>query len=300
MKGIDDRGHLSTEGEHPESGDLDRLPTREALALFTMADREAVAAVEAAREDVARAVDLTAARLADGGRLFYVGAGTSGRLGVLDAAECPPTFQSDPHQVQGVIAGGAAAMLQPVEGAEDDREAGARAMVERAVGAGDVVMGITTGGTTPFVHGALAEAKTRGAATVFLACVSRNDVADEADVSIRAVTGPELVAGSTRLKAGTATKLVLNAVSTLVMARLGKVHGNLMVDVAATGNAKLIDRGTRLVARITGTTRDEARDLLERADGRVKVAAVMHTRGLDRAEAEARLAEVGGLLRRAL
>ncbi|MDA1264129.1 MAG: N-acetylmuramic acid 6-phosphate etherase [Planctomycetota bacterium] len=292
-----DRGHLDTEGRHPDSGALDELTTADALALFTQADREAVAAVAAAREGLAAAVELVAARLAAGGRLFYVGAGTSGRLGVLDASECPPTFQSDPSQVQGVIAGGVPALTDAVEGAEDDHGAGARAMRERNVAAGDAVLGISAGGTTPFVHGALEQAGRVGAARLFMACVPAAQVAVEVEVDLRLLTGPELLAGSTRLKAGTATKLALNALSTLVMARLGKVHGNLMVDVNTSANVKLVDRGERILMALTGVGREAAAALLARAGGRVKLAAVLAARGVEVDEAERLLAENRGVLR---
>lgn len=296
----EDRGHLDTEGVDPRTADLDQLTTPDALALFSRADREAAQAVEDARADLARAVDLVAARLAAGGRLIYVGAGTSGRLGALDASECPPTFQSPPGQVRFAIAGGGAALTGPVEGAEDDAAAGAAALAELELTADDAVVGITAGGTTPYVHGALDEARTRGAGTVFLACVPVEQVAREVDVDLRLLTGPELLSGSTRLKAGTATKLALNALSTLVMVRLGKVHGNLMVDVDTSANAKLVDRAARILARLTGLERGAALRLLEQAGGRVKTAAVMHHLGLDADEAEARLGATGGVLRRAL
>lgn len=297
---VPDRGQLSTEGVSAASAELDRLPTERALALLLDGERRAVEAVDAARGELAAAVDLVAARLASGGRLFYAGAGTSGRLGVLDAAECPPTFQSDPAQVQGVIAGGLAALTGAVEGAEDDPGAGAAAMAERGLGPQDVLVGISAGGTTPFVHGALREARGRGAATVLVACVPRDQVPDEADLSVRVVTGPEVLAGSTRLKAATATKLVLNAISTLAMVRLGKVHGNLMVDLDAGANRKLVDRAVRILVQLLGLERGEARALLERARGRVKVAALMHAHELDRTAAEEHLARCGNRLRPAL
>jgi len=296
----EDRGHLDTEGVDPRTADLDQLATPDALALFSRADREAAQAVEEARVDLARAVDLVAARLADGGRLVYVGAGTSGRLGALDASECPPTFQSAPGQVRFVIAGGEAALTSPVEGAEDDAAAGEAAMAALGLTAADAVVGITAGGTTPYVHGALDEARRRGAGTVFLACVPTEQVAREADVDLRLLTGPELLSGSTRLKAGTATKLALNALSTLVMVRLGKVHGNLMVDVDTSANAKLVDRAARILARLTDLERGAALTLLEQAGGHVKAAAVMHHLGVDTDEAHARLTAAGGALRRAL
>ncbi len=295
-----DRGALSTEGAHPASAKLDRLSTHEAVALFARADREALQAVENAHESIARAVELVAGRLAAGGRLLYAGAGTSGRLAALDAAECPPTFRSDPEQVQAILAGGKAALIGAVEGAEDDEAAAARAIAERAVGARDVVLGITAGGTTPFVHAALAAARARGAATIFLACVSPEDARAEADLEIRLLTGPELVTGSTRLKAGTATKLVLNTLTTLVMVRLGKVYGNRMVDLDASANAKLADRAERLVMELARVDRAGAQDLLLGARGRVKIAVLMARAGIEAQEAEHRLALVDGFLGRAL
>ena len=289
---------LTTEAENPHSRELDRMSTVEALELFEREDESIHAALRAARDELARAIELVAARLAAGGRLLYVGAGTSGRLGVLDASECPPTFHSDPAQVQGRIAGGPEALLRAVEGAEDSLELGRAAVAD--VTARDVVFGIAASGRTPFVHAALAEARARGAATVMLACVPFAEVPDEADVSIRVVTGPEVLTGSTRLKAGTATKLVLNRVTTLAFARLGKVHGNLMVDLDTRGNAKLRARGERILARLTGLEPADAGRLLGAAEGRVKPAVLMHARALSRAEAEAELARHGGSLRRAL
>ncbi|MCB9914353.1 MAG: N-acetylmuramic acid 6-phosphate etherase [Planctomycetes bacterium] len=294
------RGHLATERENPASRDLDALSTADALALFRREDARVLEALEQAAPALERAVDLVAARLAAGGRLVYVGAGTSGRLGVLDAVECPPTFRSDPRQVVGVLAGGRDAMFAAVEGAEDDRAAGARDLEALAVDARDAVLGISAGGTTPYVHGALAEARERGAATLFLACVPASEVPDDYDVSLRLETGPELVQGSTRLKAGTATKLALNALSTLVMVRLGKVHGNRMVDVNTRGNAKLRDRGLRLVEELAGVTRDAAGEWLDAAEGSVKLAVLMARRGLGASEARAALQRAEGSLRRAL
>ena len=252
------------------------------------------AAVAAARDDACRAIELVVAAFRAGGRLVYVGAGTSGRLGGLDATEGPPTFLSDPKTVQGVIAGGVDALTRSVEEVEDHPEHGEAAMDEKAVGPNDVVFAIATGGTTPYVHGALRRAKQRGAKTVFLACVPKDQVTDEADVSIRVVTGPEVVTGSTRMKAGTATKMVLNMVSTIAMVQTGKVYQNLMVDVNTRANAKLVDRGTRMIQTITGLGRDDAKALLEAAGGRVKTALVMHARRVDRPTAEAMLKEAAG------
>lgn len=294
-----DRSRLPTELPNAASRELDTLGLTDALALFSAADAEAVAAVAAARGEIARAVELVTERLRRGGRLLYVGAGTSGRLAALDAAECPPTFCTDPALVQAVVAGGERALATAVEGAEDSGDEARRALAAREVGPRDVVLGVSAGGTTPFVHAALAEGRARGAATVMLACVPFADAPDEADVSIRAVTGPELLTGSTRLKAGTATKLVLNAVSTLVMARLGRVHGNLMVDLAPT-NAKLADRAERLVMELAQVGRERARELLAAAGNRVKVAVVCGALGVDATDAEERLARAGGVLRAAL
>lgn len=294
------RDHLPTERANERSGDLDLRTTAEAFDIFQVEDATMLAAVGAARAEVCAAVDLVVQRLGRGGRLLYVGAGTSGRLGVLDASECPPTFLTDPATVQGVIAGGTQALTGAVEGAEDDREAGAAQMDERAVGSQDVVLGISAGGTTPFVHAALERAAALGAATVMLACVPEELVADAADVSIRLDTGPEVLAGSTRLKAGTATKLVLNRITTLAFARLGKIHDNLMVDVDAGANEKLRGRATSMVSLLTGLERDSARERLEQAGWRVKTACVMAREQVDRDEAERRLERAGGVLRRAL
>lgn len=297
---MDDRGHLTTEHRNSRSRHLDRVSIPGAFDLINREDAGIAAAVAAARADICAAIELVVAALRSGGRLIYVGAGTSGRLGVLDATECPPTFLTDPQMVQGIIAGGPAALTRSVEGAEDRPEDGAQAIEEREVSASDVVFGIATGGTTPFVHGALAEARRRGAKTVFLACVPNDQVADEADVSIRVITGPEVITGSTRMKAGTATKMVLNMVTTIAMVRLGKVYENLMVDVNTSANAKLVDRGTRIIQTVTGLDHEAARTLLDAAGGRVKTALVMHARGLDREAAERMLAEVGGRAGRAL
>ena len=294
------REHFPTEAQNPASIELDRLSTSDAFDVFSAEDARVALAVRAAKPAIVRAIELVRARLARGGRLFYVGAGTSGRLGVLDAAECPPTFCSAPEMVQGVIAGGFLALTTPVEGAEDSAEEGADALVERNVCERDVVFGISAGGTTPFVHGALAEARRSGAGTVFFACVGPEHAEDDAEVSIRVLTGPEVLAGSTRLKAGTATKLVLNLISTLTMVQLGKVHQNLMVDVNARGNAKLWQRAIGLVKRLVDCDRERAEQLLHAADGSVKIAVIMGRRGWDAAVARACLAAADGFLRGAL
>jgi N-acetylmuramic acid 6-phosphate etherase len=287
-----------TEDELPASRELDALPLADAFDVFDAADERVNAAVRAAKPAIVRAIELVVERQGRGGRLLYAGAGTSGRLGVLDASECPPTFQSDPAQVQGRIAGGPEALTRAAEGAEDSFELGAAALAD--AGPLDVVFGIAASGRTPWVHGALARARERGAATVFLACVPFEAAPDSADVSIRVLTGSEVLSGSTRLKAGTATKLVLNRVTTLAFARLGKVHGNRMIDLDTRANQKLWRRGVRMLRELTELDEAAADALLRRAQGRVKPAALMQLRELPLAAAEARLAACGGSLRRAL
>jgi N-acetylmuramic acid 6-phosphate etherase len=295
-----DRGHLLTEQPNPHSADLDALPLAQAFDVMNAEDRRIADAVAAAKDSILAAITLIVSGLRQGGRLIYVGAGTSGRLGVLDAAECPPTFLVDADRIQGIIAGGDAALKRSAEQCEDDPAAGAAAIDDRTVAPHDTVLGITTGGTTPFVHGALQRARERGAATVFLACVPEQDVATDADVSIRVLTGPEVISGSTRLKAGLATKMVLNLVSTLSMVQLGKVYGNLMVDVNARGCAKLADRAIRTTMAATQLSRAAARALLERADWHVKTAIAMHHLHISADEARRRLAACDGHLRRVL
>jgi N-acetylmuramic acid 6-phosphate etherase len=296
---MQDRSHLLTEKRLEASMHLDSMTIEQAVEVMNQQDQIAAEAVAAVRPAVAKAVALVAEAFGKGGRLFYVGAGTSGRLGVLDASECPPTFRSDPAMVQGIIAGGEQAMFRSQEGAEDSAETGAAVMDQKGVGAADVVCGIAAGGTTPYVHGALRRARTLGAKTVFLTCVDGIIHEPQVDVVIRPLTGPEVVTGSTRLKAGTATKLVLNQLTTLAMVQLGKVHGNLMVDLRAT-NQKLWDRGARIIATITQIPKDQAMELLQRAEGHVKAALVMQRRNVDLAEARRLLDEVQGQLHRIL
>src|SRR3954470_2611091 len=260
-----DRSHLLTELRLPESMNLDAMSVEDAIAVMNEQDARAVAAVKAEAAKVAAAVKLVSAALKAGGRLIYVGAGTSGRLGVLDASECPPTFRTDPEQIQGIIAGGEDAMFRAKEGAEDSAADGAAVIDDKKVGPNDVVMGIATGGTTPFVHGSLRRAIERGARTIFLSCVATFPGETNADVIIRPLTGPEVLTGSTRMKAGTATKLVLNQITTLSMVRLGKCYENLMVDLRAT-NTKLWDRGARILRTLTGLDREASLSLLQRAD----------------------------------
>jgi len=258
-----------------------------------------VAGVVAGQSDaIARAVDTAASTFRAGGRLFYVGAGTSGRLGVLDASECPPTFGTDPEMVQGIIAGGAPALTRSQEGAEDSPAAGANEMEVRHVGPLDFVVGIAASGTTPFVHGAVHRARESGAHTAIVACTQPPEsLLADCDIAIVAVVGPEVVTGSTRLKAGTATKLVLNMITTGAMILLGKTYGNLMVDMRAT-NAKLTDRAERIMIEVTGVSRERAREQLVAAGGLVKTAIVMQMMSVHRAAAERMLAEHGGVIRR--
>lgn len=270
-----DRSKLLTEQRLTESMNLDAMPLGQAIDLMNAQDACAVAAVAREKDAIRRAIEIIVPALRSGGRLFYIGAGTSGRLGVLDSAEVPPTFRAPPHLVQGIIAGGKEAVFRSVEGAEDQADVGASAIDEHAVTSKDVVCGIAAGGTTPFVHGALRRAKSIGARTIFLSCVQRVPDEPEVDVVIRPLTGPEILTGSTRLKAGTATKLVLNTLSTLTMVQLGKVYENLMVDVNAV-NAKLWDRAARIVSTVTELESEEAMELLKRAGGHVKLAIVMH------------------------
>jgi N-acetylmuramic acid 6-phosphate etherase len=296
---MQDRSHLLTEQRLPESMQLDAMSIADAVALMNRQDWRAVEAVASQKEQISRAVEMVAQSLKDGGRLIYAGAGTSGRLGVLDATECPPTFRTDPQMVQGIIAGGEAAMFRSQEGAEDRPEDGAVAIDARQITSHDIVLGIAAGGTTPFVHGALRRAAELCAKTIFLTCVHATESEPKVDLVIRPLVGPEVLTGSTRLKAGTATKLVLNTITTLAMVQLGKVYENLMVDLRAT-NQKLWDRGARIVATLTGLERDAAMNLLKRADGHVKVAVVMNARKVDLPEAQQLLERVEGQLRKAL
>ncbi|MES1025613.1 N-acetylmuramic acid 6-phosphate etherase [Gloeocapsa sp. BRSZ] len=293
------RGHLLTEQVNTNSRNLDQLSSLEFVELFNQEDQNAIAAVAAAKHELAAAIDRTAKALHHGGRLFYIGAGTSGRLGVLDAAECPPTFCTSPELVQGIIAGGAGALVRSSEDLEDKAEDGYNAIAQRHITQLDVVVGITAGGTTPYVHGALQAARERGATTIFIACVPVEQVAADVDVDIRLLVGPEILAGSTRLKAGTATKLALNMLSTGVMVQLGKVYGNRMVDVAVT-NTKLRDRAIRILHDLTGLNRAAAATLLEQSGNWVKLALLMHWTGVTKEEGDKLLAQHNGNLRAAV
>ncbi len=274
-----------TEQANPNSREIDRLAPAQIVDLINNEDRGVAIAVGREREAIARAMELAAKTFRRGGRLIYVGAGTSGRLGVLDAAEMPPTFGTDPEMIQGVIAGGFEALVRAREGAEDDPRDGARRMDEMDVSEADFVLGIATSGTTPFVHGALERARELGATTGFLLCTPPSEALRRScDVVIAPLTGPEVITGSTRMKAGTATKLVLNTITTGAMTLLGKVDGNLMVDMQVTC-AKLQDRGERILMSRLAIARPAARTLLERAGGHVKTALLMRREGLSRAEA---------------
>lgn len=289
----------TTEQTNANTRDIDKLPVLEALELINREDAKVAAAVQAALPDIARAVAMIVAALAAGGRLFYVGAGTSGRLGMLDAAECVPTFSAPPELVQGVIAGGAEAMLRSIEGAEDDPAAAADDLRARHVSSADVVCGIAASGRTPYVIGALNFARSIGARSIAVACNHDSPVAALADIAISVDVGPEVIAGSTRLKAGSAQKMILNMLSTASMIGLGKVYGNLMVDVKVT-NAKLLTRAVGLVMRLTGLDEAAAQELLGSANNEVKTAVAMQRRDLDYPQARQLLAEAKSRLRQAL
>jgi N-acetylmuramic acid 6-phosphate etherase len=286
-----------TERRNPRSSTIDTASALEIVDLIGAEDAGVPGAVAKARAEIGRAIDLIEAAFRAGGRLIYVGAGTSGRLGVLDAAECPPTFGTDPDMVVGLIAGGASALVRSVEGAEDDVDAANQAVDSLGVGSNDVVVGIAASGTTPFVQAALCRAQAQAARTVFLSCSEPpRQLAGICDVFITVLVGPEIVTGSTRMKAGTATKLVLNTLTTGAMIRLGKTYGNLMVDLKAW-NDKLVDRSQRIVMETTGLDRKAAQRVIEAADGKVKTAIVMARRGVAKNEAERLLAEHAGRLR---
>ena len=287
-----------TERRNPRTADIDLASPLEIVDLINAEDATIAAAVRSQREQIARAIEVAEATFRGGGRLFYVGAGTSGRLGVLDASEMPPTYGTDPEMVQGIIAGGHAALTRSQEGAEDRLESAVEDLNSHGVRKGDFLIGIAASGTTPYVRRALAHARTLGAATALVACSPPPDEAlKHADIAIVAVTGPEVVTGSTRMKAGTATKLILNTITTGAMIRIGKTFGNLMVDMRAT-NDKLKDRSERIVMEITGLDREKARAVLRDSGGIVKTAIVMSLLGVGREDAERRLTEKGGVIRR--
>jgi N-acetylmuramic acid 6-phosphate etherase len=289
---------LVTEAQNPLSSEIDSLSTRDMLRVINAADQQVAVSVERELGNIALAVDGLVARLEKGGRLFYTGAGTSGRLGVLDASECPPTFNTPPDLVQGLIAGGDHALRHSIERAEDDPDQGKRDLMERGFSARDALVGIAASGRTPYVLGGLAYARQIGALTIGLSCTTNSEVAQAAEIAITPTPGPEVITGSTRLRAGTATKLVLNMISTGVMIKLGYVYGNLMVNVQPT-NEKLTDRARRIISSIASVSYDEATALLANG-GSVRVAIIMHKLGLSRTDAEAQLAAAKGRLRAAL
>jgi N-acetylmuramic acid 6-phosphate etherase len=285
-----------TEQQNPASADLDTLPTTDLLSVMNKADADIPAAVASQIPQIAALVDAITVRLERGGHLYYIGAGTSGRLGVLDASECPPTFSVPPDLVQGIIAGGNPALTRAVEGAEDDPAQGAADLPATAK---DAVIGIATSGRTPYVLGALCKAREIGALTGCIVCVPDSEIARAVEHPIEVLTGPEILTGSTRLRAGTATKLVLNMISTAVMVRLGHVYGNLMVNVAPT-NTKLEDRARRIIQQVTNAGPTRAAELLEISGRNVRTAIIMEKKGLSRAAAEQLLASHNGRLRAAL
>ena len=290
---------LLTEQPNPASAAIDAVSTEAALGIVNREDARVAAAVEREIPAIARAVDAIVDALRRGGRLFYIGAGTSGRLGVLDASEIPPTFGAPPELVTGIIAGGEAALSRATEASEDDPASGARDLLARGFTAGDALVGLAASGRTPYVLGAIAAARLLGAATVGISCTADSELARAAGIAITPLVGPEVIAGSTRLKAGTAQKLVLNMLSTVVCIRLGYVFGNLMVNVQPK-NVKLADRARRIIATAAEVSPERAAELLAASGGRVAVAIVMSRRGCSREEAERLLAEAGGRVSKAL
>lgn len=291
--------NLLTEQQNPASAAIDTLPTEAMLRIINAEDRKVADAVALEIPAIARAVDAIVAAFRRGGRLFYAGAGTSGRLGVLDASECPPTFNVPPGMVQGIIAGGEAALSRATETTEDDPSIGARDLREHEFSARDVLVALAASGRTPYVLGAVAEARRLGAVTVGISCTPDSELSRAVAIAITPLVGPEVVAGSTRLKAGTAQKLVLNMLSTGAFIRMGYVYGNLMVNVQPK-NAKLVDRAKRIVAQAAGVTYDRAGELLAEAGNSVRTAILMARAGIGREEAERRLTEAGGRISAAL
>ena len=290
---------LLTEQPNPASKGIDSLATEQILRLINQEDSRVAEAVAAEIPSIARAVDVIVAALLAGGRLFYIGAGTSGRLGVLDAVECPPSFNTPPELVQGILAGGEGALSRAFESCEDDPDAGARDLAARGVSPRDVLVGIAASGRTPYVLGAVAAARRQGCPTVGISCTPESELSRAVDIAISPLAGPEIIAGSTRMKAGTATKLVLNMLSTAAMIRLGHVYGNLMVNVQPR-SAKLRLRAVRIIAQALEASRERAAELLDGSGGSVKVAVVMGQLGIIREDAERRLSSADGRLSEAL
>jgi N-acetylmuramic acid 6-phosphate etherase len=287
---------MFTEQRNPNSTDLDQRPTQEILEIMNAEDASVAQAVRQALPEIARGVDAIVERLMKGGRLIYAGAGTSGRLALLDAAECPPTFNTPPSMIQVLLAGGQNAFEQAIEGAEDNFDAGKSDLQKLQISSKDVVVGIAASGKTPFVLGVLEAAREAGAMTVGISCNTPAPILDAVAIPIAVVTGPEVISGSTRLKAGTAQKMVLNMLSTASMIKLGKVYDNLMVDVRVS-NQKLAARARGIVSEITGVSDEQAGQLLAQANHEPKTAVVMYVLGIEADEARKRLAEVGGMLR---
>lgn len=292
-------GSLTTEGRNQASLDLDKLNALEIVKLINAEDAKVSQAVALVAQDIAQAIDVIAQRMSNGGRLVYVGAGTSGRLGVLDAVECPPTFNTDPADVLAVMAGGPAGLLLAVEGAEDSSEQGARDLQEIALNSADVVVGIAASGRTPYVIGALDYARSVDAFAIAFSCNEKSELTRHSDLSITPVVGPEVLTGSTRMKAGTATKMVLNMLTTGAMVLLGKTYSNLMVDLRAS-NVKLLERSSRIVAELAHCDIATAGNMLTECDGEVKTAIVAVSRGLSAEAARELLEKAGGHLRDAL
>lgn len=289
----------TTEARNPDSEQIDSLSAAEIVRLMNTEDRRVADAVMTQEVTIARAIETIAARLQRGGRLIYLGAGTSGRLGVLDASECPPTFNTAPEQVIGLIAGGPSALTRAVEGAEDSPELGRLDLEGISLTKSDIVVGIATSGRTPYVIGGLDFARSIGAFTIGFSCNEDSELSSVSDIQITPVVGPEVISGSTRLKSGTATKMVLNMLTTGTMVLLGKTFGNLMVDLKAT-NSKLVDRSQRIVTMLTGLDRPQAMELLQACDGELKTAVVAQMRNISPAAARLILARSGQHLRRAL
>jgi len=290
---------MITEQQNPKTLDIDELSTLDIVMRINAEDWTVAEAVARALPSIAEAVDAIVARLQAGGRLFYVGAGTSGRLGILDAVECVPTYNTPPQLVQGLIAGGEAAFTRSIEGVEDDTDAARHDLMAQAMTGRDVVVGIAASGRTPYALGAIAYARQQGALTIGISCNEPAPLLDAADIGIGVVTGPEVITGSTRMKAGTAQKLVLNMLSTATMIKLGKVYGNLMVDVQVR-NEKLLQRARRIVVQVGQVEPERAAELLEAAHEDVKVAIVMARRAVTADEARLLLTEAGGILRKVI
>ncbi|MCR4440167.1 MAG: N-acetylmuramic acid 6-phosphate etherase [bacterium] len=291
--------NLITEARNPATMDIDSKSVEEILRLINAEDKKVPLAVDKEIPYIAKAVEIVVEAFRAGGRLFYIGAGTSGRLGVLDASEIPPTFGAPPEMVQGIIAGGYKALVRAQEGAEDRRERGGEDLLRRGFTSKDVACGIAASRRTPYVLGAIEKAREVGGKTLYVTCTPRSELNFPVDVAICPVVGPEVVMGSTRMKAGTATKLVLNMITTTAMIRLGKVYGNMMVDLQMTSR-KLEERSKRTVMMVTGVSYDEAEAVLEKAGGHVKTALVMILAGVEADEARRRLERAAGFVRQAV